>query len=352
MRWLRLEPSAGWPTVAALAGLIVVVAGLSTASGAVLPGVIATNLVFVALTVGLYVFAGNSGVFSFGHVGFAAIGAYTAAILVTPSETKRLFIREMPDALVALHTDSLIATALAGLIAAGVAVVMGLPLMRLSGLAASIGTFAFLIIVRVIAINTDALTNGRSGLTRIPVSVDVAVAAAGAVIAIVIAFLFQSTTLALRLRAAREEELAARSVGVRVFPERLVAWTVSAFLAGIAGAMYAQLQGTFSPDAFYLSLTFVIVSMLVVGGTGSLSGAVVGALSLGLLAELLRAVERGMAVGPLRLPEIVGVQQVGIGLLTLIVLIALPRGLLGGRELVVGRPHKPTAKPSEHSPAS
>jgi branched-chain amino acid transport system permease protein len=312
-----------------LSALVVVAALLGSLGTSELDYVVVTGLVNLVMVVGLYVFVGNTGVFSFGHVGFVAIGAYVTSLLVIPAETKKVLFTSMPGVIADAHLGTLPAT-LAGGVAAGlVALVLSFALMRLSGLTAALGTFAVLLIINVVAVNWSAVTNGAAGVSAIPVTTDQAAGMAWAVVAILLAFAFQQSRFGLRVRAAREDEVAARASGVAIARERGIAFVASAFLLGVGGGLYAQLLGTITPDAFYLSLTFLTLAMLVVGGMTSLSGAVVGVLVITTLGELLRRAETGIGQP--------GIREVGLALAMLAILILRPQGLMGGRELVLGR---------------
>jgi branched-chain amino acid transport system permease protein len=148
----------------------------------------------------------------------------------------------------------------------------------------------------------------------------------------VVAYLFQRSDLGLRLRASREDEVAARAQGVNVARHRGVAFILSAFCVGVGGALYAQFNGSIYPDAFYLTVTFITIAMLVVGGTRSLAGAVVGAVFLSAVSELLREIESAGQLGPLPLPSRPGTANVALAVIMLVVLLVRPRGLTNGRE--------------------
>ena len=104
-------------------------------------------------------------------------------------------------------------------------------------------------------------------------------------IAMVAVFLFQESRWGLRLRASREDEVAARASGIGVYNERRTAWILSSFIVGIGGALYGQFLGTFNADAFYFTITFMVIAMLVVGGRTSLAGAVIGSGFISIVAE-------------------------------------------------------------------
>ena len=169
--------------------------------------------------------------------------------------------------------------------------------MRLSGISASIATFAVLVITYVVLGNWTSVTGGQNSLMGLPLYVGLWTAVAWAVAAIVVAFLYQESRSALLLRASREDEAAADAFGVHIVRHRLIAFVISGFLSGIAGVLLAHFLGTVRVETFYLDLTFLIVAMLVIGGMRSLTGAVAGALVIALLTELLRQAEIGFAIG-------------------------------------------------------
>jgi branched-chain amino acid transport system permease protein len=296
------------------------------------------GLVNLVLVVGLYVFVGNSGVLSFGHMAFAAIGAYTAALFTIPVERKRITIEGIPDAVADLQSGPIVAVLLGGLLAAAFALLLTPALMRMSGLTAGLATLALLLIVSNVAAAWEPVTGGTRGLSAIPVTVRAGEALGAALVAILAAFLYQRTGAALRLRSSREDEVAARAVGVRVPVERGGAWVLSAFLTGAGGALYIAVIGTLTPTLFYLDFTFLIVAMLVVGGQRSLTGAVVGALVVTIVAEVLRRAEDGSILGLFSIPEREGVRNVGLALVMLIILLVRPSGLTRGRELALRLP--------------
>jgi branched-chain amino acid transport system permease protein len=324
---------ASWPLPPLLV-LVVAAAEIAWAMGGpVTRGVVVVALINLTLVVGLYVFIGNSGVFSFGHISFAAIGAYTAGLLVIPAAQKAILQPSLPKFIAHAHFGSVGATLIGGVVAAAVAVVLAVPLMRLDGIALGLATFAVLVIVRTVANSWDQVTNGAAGLSGLPVVTSKNGALVWALIAIVSGFAFQSTGLGLRLRGSREDFVAARSLGVSVRWERRVAWVVSAFFVGIGGGLYGQYLGSFNADAFYISLTFTTLAMLVVGGVTSLSGAVIGSLTISFVAEALHRIEQGVNAGPIHIPARPGLREVGLAVVMLAILILRPRGLTNGREL-------------------
>jgi len=333
MEALRTAARATWPLPALLA-LVAAAAEIAWAAGdSVTRGVVVVAMINLTLVIGLYVFVGNSGVFSFGSVAFASIGAYTAALLVIPPDQKSILQPDLPGFIAHSHYGSVEATLMGGVVAAAAGAVLAVPLMRLNGIAAGLATFAVLVIIRTVANSWTEVTNGAAGISGVPVTTSKNAALVWALIAIVVGFAFQSTGLALRLRGSREDDVAARSLGVSIRTERRVAWVIHAFVMGVGGGLYAQYLGSFNANFFYLALTFTTLAMLVVGGIKSLTGAVVGSLAISFIAELLHRIEQGVDVGPLHVPARPGLREVGLAIIMLSILILRPRGLTNGREL-------------------
>jgi branched-chain amino acid transport system permease protein len=290
-------------------------------------------LINLVAVVGLYVFVGNSGILSFGNVAFMAIGAYVSALLTMKSAAKSVFLPDLPQIIASAEWPALPGALAGGAVAAAVALVVGWPLMRLSGVSASIATFAVLVVGNVVFGNWTSVTGGQNSLMGLPAYVDLWTALGWAIAALVIAFAYQETRSALLLRASREDEAAAQASGVNVVLHRLRAFVVSAFLSGIAGVLLGHFLGIVRVENFYLDLTFLIVAMLLIGGRGSLTGAVAGTIVIALLTEGLREAEIGFQVGTTNIAAPAGTGDVILALLMLIIILFRPDGIAGGREL-------------------
>ncbi len=289
-------------------------------------------LVSVSMVVALYVFVGNSGVLSFGHISFVAIGVWTAGVLSVPEQEKPAFMPYLFDFLrdtTVGNIPSLLAAALVG----GVfALLVGLPLMRLSGLAAGIATFAVLEITNNLLRYYEKVGPGLNTFSSVPETTDLSQAAIGALVVIVAAFAYQRSRFGRQLRATREDPAAARAVGVSIYRQRLGAFALSGFLAGLAGGLYVHFL-PINVDAVYLDLTFITLAMLVIGGTTSLWGAVVGALAVSALDSVLANAENGLEILGRTLEVPAGTRIVVVSALMALVLILRPSGLTGGREV-------------------
>jgi len=293
-------------------------------------------LVNVAIVVALYAFIGNSGVVSFGHISFVALGAWTAGVLSVPAAEKPAIMPNLAHGLRTTTVGNVPSLALAAAVGAAFALLVGLPLMRLSGLAAGIATFGVLEITHNILRYWEKIGPGLNTFSSVPETTGLTQAAACAVIAVVIAFVYQRSRYGRVLRATREDAAAARAVGVSMYMQRLIAFTLSGALAGFAGGVYVHLL-PLNTEALYLDLTFITLAMLVIGGTTSLLGAVVGALAVSGVDSFLATAENGVSIAGWNVDLPAGTRVVVVGALMAIVLILRPLGLTGGREATLPR---------------
>lgn len=308
-------------------------------------------LIAVVIVVALYVFVGNSGVLSFGHISFVAVGAWSAGVLSVPVEEKAAIFPALFPVLGEHTVGNVLSLCVAAAVGGAYALVVGLPLMRLSGLAAGIATFAVLEITHNVLRYWDRIGPGTNSFSSVPETTGLLQAAVAAVIAIVVAFLYQTSRLGRQLRAIREDSAAARAVGIPIVRQRLWAFALSGALAGFGGGLYVHFLPISTEDV-YLSLTFITLAMLVIGGTGSLWGAVVGALAVSTLDSLLAEAESGLKLAGRMVDLPSGTRLIVVGFLMALVLVLRPSGLTGGREFSLPRPPRPSKRPrTEGSPA-
>lgn len=307
------------------------------------------TLVKVSIVVALYVFIGNSGVLSFGHISFVALGAWTAGVLSVPAGEKPAIMPNLAHFLrdtTVGNVPSLLLAAAAGLV---FAFVVGLPLMRLSGLAAGIATFGVLEITSNLLRYYEKIGPGLNAFSSVPETTGLWQAAIGALIAIAVAFAYNRSRFGRMLRATREDPAAAAASGISIYRQRLLAFALSGGLAGFAGGLYIHLL-PLNIDSLYLDLTFITLAMLVVGGSSSLWGAVVGALAVSALDSFLAVAENGMSLFGTTIDLPAGTRVIVVGALMAVVLVVRPSGLTGGREFFVPRlrrrPRPPAAPPS------
>lgn len=287
----------------------------------------------VVLVVGLYIFIGNSGVMSFGHVGFMCLGAYGTAWLTIPPMMKKFTLTGLPEIILQHQAPIALSLILSPMLAAIFALLVGRILMRLAGIAASIATFAMLAVINTVYSNWETVTGATSSVVGIPMKTGVWLSFGGAIFAVIVAYGYGISRYGLALRAARDEAIAAAASGVDIERQRLIAFVISAFVIGVAGVLYAHFLGVVNPDAFYLGLTFISLAMLVVGGMNSLSGAVIGVVAISAMIEILRALEKGVSLGETTVAIPNGVQEIAIGIAMIVILIFRPSGLTRNKEV-------------------
>jgi branched-chain amino acid transport system permease protein len=292
-------------------------------------------LLMLLIVLGLQMFSGNSGVLSFGHITFVAIGAYTSALLTIPPEIKKFTFLTMPDFLASwvlpAHLDTLEGTLVGGGLAAAFALVVSPAIVRLAGVQAGIATLALLVIANVFIAQTSSITRGTSTQIGVPTTTTLFSVMVWALIAIGAAVAFKQSRVGLRLRGSRENARAARSVGVRVARERGLAWVLSAFVCGVAGALYGHYFVTFSYLDFYfntngLDIVLLPIAMLVVGGMTTVTGAVVGCYLITFVYEVFRRLEVD-GLGGVEPPS--GTTNLVLAIVLLVTLALRPRGLVG-----------------------
>jgi branched-chain amino acid transport system permease protein len=325
------------PALAILAAAVLF--ALLEASGqAFWQGLVINLAIFIILVVALNLSSGFTGVFSLGHIGFMALGAYISAILTLPLREKGEYLPDLPGWLAGTHLDNqlgpipigfLVATLIAATLVAAVAWLVGRVLMRLSGHFVAVATLGFLVIVRVFLFNADSFTRGSRTFSNVSPYTDLWWAGAWALIAIYVVWRLKRSPYGREMLAQREDRVAAQSVGIRVMEPRLLAFVVGAFLSAVAGALYAHFITSFSPTVFYFDLTFRVITMLVIGGMGSVSGSVVGVVAVTALAEGLRRIEDTTLL--------YGMSQIILAAIFIFIITFRRDGLLGGREVPLDR---------------
>ena len=308
-------------------------------------------LLYVLLALGLNIVVGYAGLLDLGYVAFYAVGAYMFGLLGSSqlTDTFQTFKDMFPNG---LHTPWWIVIPLGALLAAGAGVLLGAPTLKLRGDYLAIVTLGFGEIVRVFMNNLDApvnITNGPKGIASID-DMNIFGLDLGkthslfgfdipkvtnyyflflflVIFAVIICYRLERSRIGRAWMAIREDEVAAKAMGINTRNLKLLAFGMGATFGGISGAMFATFQGFISPESFSLQESTMIVAMVVLGGLGHLPGVIVGALLLSALPEVLRYV-----AGPLqqmtdgRLDASI-LRQLLIAVAMIGIMLARPRGL-------------------------
>ncbi len=324
----------GWLNLGALALLCLLLGGASRWADEYQIRLLNEVAIFITLAVAYNLVNGVCGQLHLGPNAFITLGAYTAALLtMTPAEKGLNFLVAplyWPLSQMALPFPA--ALLAAGLVAAAFGFLTGFPVFRVRGDYLAIVTLGFGEVVRVLANNLQRLTNGPLGLkglypyTNLWWSWGVAAAAVAVIVALV------NSSYGRAMQAIREDETAARAMGVNPLRHLMLAYILSAFFFGLGGALLAHLITTISPSLFTFVLTFNLLIIIVVGGLGSTTGAVIAAAFFTLAGEWLRFVEEPRTLWGLEIPGIPGLRMVILSLVLLLVIIHFRGGLLGRRE--------------------
>ena len=313
--------------------------------------IMALALLYVLLALGLNIVVGYAGLLDLGFVAFYAVGAYMYALLASPHLTENFeWIAQMfPNG---LHTPVWLVVPLAALLAALAGVLLGTPVLKLRGDYLAIVTLGFGEIIRVFMNNLEHpvnITNGPRGLDRIDsmnlfgFSFGKAIEFEGfripsvtlyyylflllVVFSVIICHRLETSRIGRAWMAIREDEIAAKAMGINTRNMKLLAFGMGATFGGVAGVMFAGYQSFITPEAFSLQESIMIVAMVVLGGIGHIPGVIVGAVMLAALPEVLRYV-----AGPLQ--EMTGgrldssiLRQLLIAGAMIAIMLSRPRGL-------------------------
>ena len=278
----------------------------------------------IILAVSLNLTNGFTGLFSLGHPAFMAIGGYATAILTFPIAKRALFLPDFPEQLANIQLSFVPALLIGGLLAATVAALVGFSVLRLKGHYLAVATMGFLIIVQVMINNFDSITRGPTGLNGLEEFTTIYWVYGWVFVTIYTAWKVKFSSLGRSMLAIREDEIASKSLGINLFSTRNLAFVLGAFFAGIAGGLWAHLVTALTPNTFSLIMSFNIVLIVVVGGTGSITGSIIAAILFTLFTELLKPVEESFSL--------FGLSQIIIAVILILVLIFKPKGLFGSSE--------------------
>jgi branched-chain amino acid transport system permease protein len=324
--------------VAAAAALALVGVVLLQASGSSYwQSLFITLGIFIILTLALNLANGFTGVFSLGHIGFMALGAYISGILTLSGERKEALL-DLPAWMNSLNFNFtvgsfplgfLLATIIAGVLVSLVALAVGAVLMRLSGHFVAVATLGFLVIVRVVLINADDFTRGARTFSNVTPYTDLWWVLGWMLVTLYALWRIKYSAYGRAMFAQREDTQGAKSVGIVIMQPRLLAFVISAFFTAVGGALWGHYITSFSPNVFYFDLTFRVITMLVVGGMGSISGSIVGPTLITAVDEVLKRVENST--------QLYGITGIVLSLLFLSVILFRQSGIMGDREFNLGR---------------
>ena len=285
------------------------------------------KLIFInaILALSLNLIYGFTGLFSLGHAGFMAIGAYVGALCTLLPEQKE--IMWILDPIIwpfsVLHTPFWVAVIAGGLVAMIFAFIIAVPVLRLGDDYLGIATLGF----------ATSITNGSLGIKGIPGEATLLTCYIWTVITLVVLSRLIFSNFGNVLRCIRDNEIAAGVMGINVFRYKVLSFCVGAFFAGVGGALLGSHLSTIDPKMFNFLLTFNVLMFVVAGGLGSLTGSLLGATIVTILLEWLRAIEEPMDFGVFEIPGIPGMRMVVFSLILLAIILFRREGIMGTREI-------------------
>jgi branched-chain amino acid transport system permease protein len=290
--------------------------------------------IYIILALSLNLINGFTGLFSLGHSGFMAVGAYVSALLTMSPAQKEMnfFMAPIVPVLARVELPFLPALIIAGLTAALLGFLIGTPVLRLRDDYLAIATLGFSEIIRVVLTNLQPVTNGALGLKGLPKYATTPMIWTLAILTAVFMLALINSAFGRACKAIRDNEIAAQAMGIRVARVKIVSFTISSFIAGVGGALLGHLMNTIDPKMFTFSLTYNIVLIVVLGGNGSISGSVIAAIVVTVAMEALRFLDSSLNFIFFQTPALPGLRMVVFSALLLLVIIFRQQGLMGKKE--------------------
>ena len=284
------------------------------------------KLIFInaILALSLNLIYGFTGLFSLGHAGFIAVGAYVSALCILPPEQKEMMwiLEPIMWPFSELFTPFWASVLAGGVVATIFAFFIAVPVLRLGDDYLGIATLGFAEIIRVLIVNATPITNGSLGIKGIPGHATLLACYGWVLFTLIVLALLVFSNYGNVLRCIRDNEIAARVMGI------------GAFFAGVGGALLGSHLSTIDPKMFNFLLTFNVLMFVVAGGLGSLTGSLLGATVITILLEWLRAIEEPMDIfGLFELPGIPGMRMVVFSMVLLAIILYRREGIMGTREL-------------------
>lgn len=292
--------------------------------------------IYTILAVSMNLINGFTGLFSLGHAGFMALGAYVVGIFTVPVEMRPMifYLEPMNKAIAGIEMPFVVALLVGGILAALVAFFIGAPVLRLKDDYLAIATLGFSEIIRIIITNAQNITNGSLGIKGIPTTANMYWIFGAMFVTIVLIVLLISSSYGRALKAIREDEIAAEAMGINLFRHKMLSFMIGAFFAGIAGGLYGSLLGTVDPKNFQFVLTYNFLLIIVLGGMGSISGSIISAFVVTAGQEWLRFLDAPLSIGGFAIPLFrPGFRMVIFSVLLMVIVLFYPNGLMGTKEL-------------------
>lgn len=292
--------------------------------------------IYTILALSMNLINGFTGLFSLGHAGFMAIGAYAVGIFTLPlsARSANYYLEPMHPMIADIQLPFIVALLLGGILAAFFAFLIGAPVLRLRDDYLAIATLGFSEIIRIVLTNIQSITNGPLGIKNIPSTANLWWIYGVTLITVVFLVLLISSSYGRAFKAIREDEIAAQAMGINLFRHKILSFMIGAFFAGIAGGLYASMLGTVDPKNFLFVLTYNFLLIIVLGGMGSVSGTIISAYIVTAGLEVLRFFDEPLSIAGISIPLFrPGLRMVVFSISLMIIVLFYRNGLMGNKEL-------------------
>ncbi|MDR2477806.1 MAG: branched-chain amino acid ABC transporter permease [Treponema sp.] len=290
--------------------------------------------IYIILALSLNLINGFTGLFSLGHAGFMALGAYVSALLTMSPAQKEMnfFLAPVIAPLANIQLPFIPALLAAGLMAGLAGFLIGAPALRLRDDYLAIATLGFSEIIRVLLTNLQRVTNGALGLKGLPRYSTTYMIWGVTFVSIIFILALIRSAFGRSCRAVRDNEIAAQAMGINAARVKITSFTIASFMAGIGGSLLGHLMSTIDPKMFTFSLTYNILLIVVLGGSGSVSGSIIAAIIVTISMEALRFLDGPLNLIFIRTQGLPGLRMVVFSFLLMLVVIYRQQGLMGNRE--------------------
>ncbi len=291
--------------------------------------------IYAIISVSMNLVNGFTGLFSLGQAGFMAIGAFSVAIFTVPAEyiNSIFYLEPMAPWLAAIRLPFVAALLVGGLIAAGLSLLIGYPVLRLKSDYLAIATLGFSEIIRIVFTQMQTITNGALGINRIPGITTMWVPFGAAAVCIGIMVLLIHSSYGRAFQAIREDDIAAEAMGINLSAHKNLAFAVSSFFTAIGGGLYAALLTSVDPKQFYFTMTYNFLLIIVLGGMGSVTGTVIASFIITGGLEWLRFFDEPLTIMGVSIPLFrSGLRMVVFSVLLMLLVLFYSRGLMGQKE--------------------
>ena len=293
--------------------------------------------IFSILAVSYNLINGVTGQFSLEPNGFVAIGAYATAIMLLGSDAKSAqFMLEEPNSFImAIHSSNFfVALLFGGFCALLLSFILSFAVFRVRGDYLAIVTLGFGIIIKLFAINFPSITNGSLGLMDLPSHSNIYYTGIFAIVTVILILNLVYSKYGRAMKAVRDDEDAALAMGINTFWIKSLAFGTSAFFEGVGGGLLACLLTTVSPEQFEFLLTFQLLIIIVLGGLGSTSGAIIGTILVLGGAEWLRFLDEPMNIFGYESEALPGLRMLVFSLVLILIMLFARKGIMGDKELI------------------